>query len=137
MTVFSLFSVFIAIVSVLLVGTILLQEPKESIANYGGSMAPVQRIGINPKTDFLEKTTWVLVGLLLTLTLLSGLFLRGASSSSTLESPNLIQLEEEKSACKAEPTAMEPAKENTTTEATPDTAGLAAAAESAAENENK
>ncbi len=134
MAVFTFFSVLIAIVSVLLVGTILLQEPKESIATYGGSTAPVQRIGINPKTDFLEKTTWVLVGLLLALTLLTGLFSRGVPSSSALTSPNLIQLDKEQSEHnQVDPNTIETAKESATTEAASDTADL----KSPIENENK
>ncbi len=125
MTVFSFFSVLIAIVSVLLVGTILLQEPKESIATYGGSAATVQRIGINPKTDFLEKTTWILVGLLLALTLLSGLLLKRMPSSSTLASPNLVQLDkEQREDNEVESNSIAKTKENANTEAAKETSDL-------------
>ncbi|AXI24344.1 SecG subunit [Cardinium endosymbiont of Sogatella furcifera] len=92
MSVFNLLTVLIIIVAILLIGTILLQEPKERITPSGGGAASIQRIGINQKADFLEKTTWVLVGLLLFLTLLSSIFLKGASQSNI--SPNLAQAQQ-------------------------------------------
>lgn len=89
MTLFNFFSVLVVLVSVLLVGVILLQEPKESIATYGGGAPSVQRIGINPQSDFLEKATWVLAGSLLLLALFLALLLKRAPPSSVLLSPNL------------------------------------------------
>lgn len=93
MSTFKLITVLIIIVAVLLVGVILLQEPKERVTPSGGGAASIQRVGINQKADFLEKATWVLVGLLLVLTLLSSLFLKDAPKSITSISPNLAKLQ--------------------------------------------
>ncbi|MGI2299804.1 preprotein translocase subunit SecG [Candidatus Cardinium hertigii] len=89
MSIFNLLTIFIIIVAILLIGVILLQEPKERITPSGGSAASIHRIGINQKADFLEKSTWVLVGLLLFLTLLSSIFLKNAPLSN--KSPNLAK----------------------------------------------
>ncbi|WP_342265397.1 preprotein translocase subunit SecG [Cardinium endosymbiont of Philonthus spinipes] len=93
MSIFNLLTILIIIVAILLIGAILLQEPKERIAPSGGGAASVQRIGINQKADFLEKATWVLVGLLLFLTLLSALFLKDAPQSH--RSPNLAKAQQD------------------------------------------
>lgn len=93
MSIFNLFTILIIIVAILLIGTILLQEPKERITPSGGGSASIQRIGINQKADFLEKATWVLVGLLLLLTLLSSIFLKDAPQSN--RSPNLAKAQSE------------------------------------------
>lgn len=89
MSVFNLLTILIIIVAILLLSAILLQEPKERITPSGGGSTSVQRIGINQKADFLEKATWILVGLLLFLTLLSSIFLKNAPQSN--RSPNLIE----------------------------------------------
>lgn len=93
MSIFNLFTIFIVIVSILLVATILLQEPKERITPSGGGAASIQRIGINQKADFLEKTTWLLVSLLLLFTLLSSVFLKSAKKANL--SPNLAKVQQE------------------------------------------
>ncbi|WP_243017969.1 MULTISPECIES: preprotein translocase subunit SecG [Candidatus Cardinium] len=93
MSIFNLLTILIIIVAILLVGAILLQEPKERITPSGGSSASVQRIGINQKADFLEKATWVLVSLLLFLTLLSSIFLKNTPQLNI--SPNLAKVQEE------------------------------------------
>ncbi|CAH2559939.1 Protein-export membrane protein SecG [Cardinium endosymbiont of Oedothorax gibbosus] len=90
---FNLLTIFIIIVAILLLGAILLQEPKERITPSGGGSASVQRIGINQKADFLEKATWVLIGLLLFLTLLSSIFLKDALESN--RSPNLVKAQKD------------------------------------------
>ncbi|MGI2298827.1 preprotein translocase subunit SecG [Candidatus Cardinium hertigii] len=93
MSIFNLLTIFIIIIAILLIGVILLQEPKERITPSGGSAASIQRIGINQKADFLEKSTWVLVGLLLFLTLLSSIFLKNAPLLN--RSPNLAKVQSE------------------------------------------
>ncbi len=93
MSIFNLLTILIIIVAILLIGAILLQEPKERITPSGGGAASVQRIGINQKADFLEKATWVLVALLLFLTLLSSMFLKHLPASNI--SPNLAKAQEE------------------------------------------
>ena len=92
MPIFTLLTILITIVAILLLGVILLQEPKERITPSGGGAASIQRIGINQKADFLEKTTWVLIGLLLFLTLLSSIFLKNAPQPNS--SPNLAKAQE-------------------------------------------
>ncbi|WP_339044468.1 preprotein translocase subunit SecG [Cardinium endosymbiont of Tipula unca] len=98
MSTFKLITLLIIIVAILLVGVILLQEPKERVTPSGGGAASIQRVGINQKADFLEKATWVLVGLLLVLTLLSALFLKDAPQSTTSISPNLAKLQAQQQA---------------------------------------
>lgn len=93
MFLFKLFTVSIAMVALLLIGVILLQEPKDRITPSGGGAIAIQRIGINPKADFLEKATWVLVGLLLGLTLLSTICLKHSLHISL--SPNIAKAQQE------------------------------------------
>ncbi|TDG95513.1 preprotein translocase subunit SecG [Cardinium endosymbiont of Culicoides punctatus] len=95
MSIFKLITVLIIIVAFLLIGVILLQEPKDRVTPSGGGAPSVQRIGINQKADFLEKATWILIGLLLFLTLLSSLFLKDAPKPSVIASPNLAKLQEQ------------------------------------------
>ena len=59
---------FIVIIAILLVISVLVQNPK------GGGVASgwginTNQFGVRKTTDFLEKSTWVLVGLLLTLSI--------------------------------------------------------------------
>ncbi len=63
----SLLSVLIAIISVLLVASVLIQNPKGGgiDANFGGQAQ--QLFGAARSTDVVEKATWVLAGLLLAL----------------------------------------------------------------------
>ncbi|ROT47126.1 preprotein translocase subunit SecG [Candidatus Cardinium hertigii] len=95
MSIFKILTVGVVIVAILLIGCILLQEPKERLVHSGGSAASIQRIGINQKADFLEKATWVLVGLLLSLTFLSSIFLKDIPQSSVLMQHNLAKTPEE------------------------------------------
>ena len=107
MSLFNLLTILIVIVSILLIGIILLQEPKEQTTAYGGAAAPVQRIGINQKADFLEKATWVLVSLLLFFTFLSSVALKNVKPSKVAISPNLAKLKEDQKSInlnKVEPT---------------------------------
>ena len=60
-------AVLIALVSVLLMATVLIQNPKGGgvDANFGGQAQ--QLFGAARSTDFVEKATWVLAGLLVLL----------------------------------------------------------------------
>lgn len=64
----SILTVFIALVSVLLIAAVLIQNPKGGgiDANFGGGQAQ-QLFGAARSTDFVEKATWVLAGALIVL----------------------------------------------------------------------
>ncbi len=64
----SIITVFIALVSVLLIAAILIQNPKGGgiDANLGGGQAQ-QLFGAARSSDFVEKATWVLAGALIVL----------------------------------------------------------------------
>ncbi|MBI2966779.1 MAG: preprotein translocase subunit SecG [Bacteroidetes bacterium] len=61
-------SILIILVSILLVLVVLVQSPKGGIdAAFGASS---QFFGVRRTADFLEKTTWILIGVILVLSLL-------------------------------------------------------------------
>ena len=64
----SIITVFIALVSVLLIAAILIQNPKGGgiDASFGGGQAQ-QLFGAARSSDFVEKATWVLAGALIVL----------------------------------------------------------------------
>lgn len=78
-------TVFIALISVLLMGAVLIQNPK------GGGIDPTfggqaqQLFGAARSTDFIEKATWVLAGALILLCVASVLTL--GSGSAPTEAP--------------------------------------------------
>jgi preprotein translocase subunit SecG len=63
----SILTVFIALVSVLLIAAVLIQNPKGGgiDPNFGGQAQ--QLFGAARSTDFIEKATWVLAGALIVL----------------------------------------------------------------------
>jgi preprotein translocase subunit SecG len=63
----SILTVFIALVSVLLIAAVLIQNPKGGglDASFGGQAQ--QLFGAARSTDFIEKATWVLAGALIVL----------------------------------------------------------------------
>ena len=67
---YTLFGVLIIITCILLVLVILVQNPKGGglSSTFGGGN---QMFGVQKTTDFLDKATWTLAGVLLALTLLS------------------------------------------------------------------
>lgn len=67
---YTLFAVLIIITCILLVLVILVQNPKGGglSSTFGGGN---QMFGVQKTTDFLDKATWTLAGVLLALTLLS------------------------------------------------------------------
>ena len=73
MSSFSIFLVLILSVSFLLILVIMVQNPKGGglSSSFGGDSQ--QLGGVKKTTDFLDKSTWVLAGILLILILLSNL----------------------------------------------------------------
>jgi len=81
MSTFSIFLVLITIVCFLLIIVVMVQNPKGGglSSSLGGS---TQMGGVQKTTDFLDKSTWTLGGILIALILLSSLSFNGAASGS-------------------------------------------------------
>ena len=79
----STFAVLIAIVSVLLIAVILIQNSKGGgiDPNFGGQAQ--QLFGAARSTDFIEKATWVLGAALLILCVVSALTVGGGAATGT------------------------------------------------------
>ena len=78
----TLLVVLIAIVSVLLIGAILIQNPKGGgiDATLGGSAS--QMFGATRSADFVEQATWWLGGTLLVLCVLTALLVSGGTAGT-------------------------------------------------------
>lgn len=83
MSTFTIFLILIVVVAFLLVVVIMVQNPKGGglSSSFGGS-GTQQLGGVQKTTDFLDKSTWTLAGLLLVLILLSNLTI-GSGNSNT------------------------------------------------------
>ena len=81
MSTFSIFLVLITIVCFLLIVVIMVQNPKGGglSSTLGGS---TQIGGVQKTTDFLDKSTWTLSGILIALILLSSLSFGGSLSDT-------------------------------------------------------
>lgn len=83
----STLAVFIAIVSVLLMLAVLIQNPK------GGGIDPTfggqaqQLFGAARSTDFIEKATWVLAAALIVLCIVTALMVTGGGGVSPTDVP--------------------------------------------------
>ncbi len=113
MSTFSIFLVLITIVCFLLIIVIMVQNPKGGglSSTLGGS----QMIGgVQKTTDFLDKSTWTLGGLLIALVLLSSLSFTNAGGD---KDSKIIDQTETAAPKSAEPAAATPAKETPKTEA--------------------
>jgi preprotein translocase subunit SecG len=120
MSTFSIFLVLITIVCFLLIIVIMVQNPKGGglSSAIGGSQ---QLGGVQKTTDFLDKSTWVLAGSLITLVLLSSLSFTGSlSDNKSLIEPTAPQTEAPKTD-KAETPAASTTTTATKPEATPAT----------------
>jgi preprotein translocase subunit SecG len=93
MSSFSIFLVLILSVSFLLILVIMVQNPKGGglSSSFGGDSQ--QLGGVKKTTDFLDKSTWVLAGILLILILLSNLTIKKNTENidSKLLNPNDIE----------------------------------------------
>jgi preprotein translocase subunit SecG len=84
MTNFTVFLVLITIVCFLLIVVIMVQNPKGG--GLSSSVGGNQMLGgVQKTTDFLDKSTWTLGGILILLVLLSGLSFSGALSDNKLK----------------------------------------------------
>lgn len=81
MNTFLIFTILIAIVCFLLIIVVMVQNPKGGglSSTFGGSQ---MMGGVQKTTDFLDKSTWVLAGILLALVLLSSLSYTDVLSST-------------------------------------------------------
>ncbi|MBK8554937.1 MAG: preprotein translocase subunit SecG [Lewinellaceae bacterium] len=79
----STLTVFIALVSALLMAAILIQNPKGGgiDSTFGGQAQ--QLLGASRSTDFIEKATWVLAGTLLVLCILAVLTVGTGAEAAT------------------------------------------------------
>ncbi|MHC5308994.1 preprotein translocase subunit SecG [Myroides sp. LJL116] len=89
-TEFTIFLVLMAIVCFLLIVVIMVQNPKGGglDSSFGGSTVVG---GVKNTNDFLDKSTWVLGGILIILILMSSLsFSGGVGGESKLLDPNAV-----------------------------------------------
>ncbi|MDO8365605.1 MAG: preprotein translocase subunit SecG [Saprospiraceae bacterium] len=88
----SILTIFIALVSVLLIAAILIQNPKGGgiDASLGGGQAQ-QLFGAARSTDFVEKATWVLAAALIVLCIVAVLTV--GTGGGTEEAPAEIPLQ--------------------------------------------
>lgn len=78
------------ICAVLLVLVVLSQSSKGGLSSqFGGAGSSTQMIGVKRATDFLEKATWVLAGLVIVLSLTSSLLIDLNNNNTGFTSPNI------------------------------------------------
>ena len=89
---YTIFAILIIITSILLVLIVLVQNPKGGglSSSFGGGSSN-QIMGAKKTTDFLEKTTWTLAIILISLSLLSNF----AIPRNTSEESNEIKAQEQ------------------------------------------
>ena len=82
---YAIFATLIIICSVLLVLIILIQNPKGGglSSSFGGGAS--QMMGVKKTTDFLEKATWTLAIVLISLSLLSNFAIPRQNTDDTVE----------------------------------------------------
>tara|TARA_B100000927_G_scaffold115397_1_gene93397 strand:+ start:182 stop:502 length:321 start_codon:yes stop_codon:yes gene_type:complete len=89
---YSVFAILIIITSILLVLVVLVQNPKGGglSSTFGGGSSN-QIMGAKKTTDFLEKTTWTLAIVLISLTMLSNFAItRNIDSTNEIKSQEQI-----------------------------------------------
>lgn len=76
-----LLAILIALVCILLMGVILIQNPKGGglDSTFGGASGANQLLGAAKSTDFIEKLTWGLAAVLFALCLITSLIVRSGS----------------------------------------------------------
>ncbi len=83
------------VVAVLLILVVLAQNSKGGLSSqFGGSGSSSQMIGVKRTTDLLEKITWGLAIVLLTLSLTSNLILTPGAENTGPASPNIDRAQE-------------------------------------------
>ena len=83
------------ICAVLLVLVVLSQSSKGGLSSqFGGAGASTQMIGVKRATDFLEKSTWVLAGLVIVLSMTSSLLIDLRDDDTGFTSPNIENAQE-------------------------------------------
>jgi preprotein translocase subunit SecG len=84
MSTFTIFLILIMIVAFLLIVVIMVQNPKGGglSSSFGGG-GTQQMGGVQKTTDFLDKSTWTLGGLMIVLILLSSIPLMGSDSNQS------------------------------------------------------
>ena len=89
MSTFTIFLILIIFVAFLLVVVIMVQNPKGGglSSSFGGG-GSTQMGGVQKTTDFLDKSTWTLGGLLLALILLSSIPLMGSIDTVQSDVPD-------------------------------------------------
>ena len=114
---FTVFIILIAIISVLLIGVVLIQNSKGGglAGEFGGSGA-TQMFGVKKTTDLLEQITWGLAGSLAILALASHIFIGTPEAAQGINSVNV-----EKAQTKSLPTAPITVPAPTQQQATPAT----------------
>lgn len=87
---FTVFIILIAIISVLLIGVVLIQNSKGGglAGEFGGSGA-TQMFGVKKTTDLLEQITWGLAGSLAILALASHIFIGTPEAAQGINSVNV------------------------------------------------
>lgn len=97
MSTFSIFLILIVVVSLLLILVVMVQNPKGGglSSSFGGGGNQVVG-GVKSTNDFLDKTTWTLAILLVSLILLSNVSLKSAfgANESRLIDENATPIEE-------------------------------------------
>ena len=89
---YTVFAILIILISVLLVLVVLVQNPKGGglSSTFGGGSSN-QIMGAKKTTDFLEKTTWTLAIVLISLTMLSNFAItRNNDNNDVIKSQELI-----------------------------------------------
>lgn len=104
----TLFIVLIVIVAVLLVISVLVQNPKGGGVSSGWGINTNQ-FGVRNTTDFLEKTTWVLVGLLLVLSISINSIYTGYKDVDS-DTPSSINVEKAQEGSAQLPSSAAPAE---------------------------
>jgi preprotein translocase subunit SecG len=80
--------VLIAIVSVLLILVVLIQNPKGGgIDSTFGGQGANQLFGVARSTDFIEKLTWGLIAALFVLCIVTAMFVTGAGAEAGTVAP--------------------------------------------------
>lgn len=92
----------IVLIAILLVISVLVQNPKGGGVASGWGISTNQ-FGVRKTTDFLEKSTWVLVGLLLVLSISANSLYTESEDSDTPSSINVEKAMESKPALPAAP----------------------------------